>query len=350
MNRRGIGAPLARFTVALLASVALLPGAAQAHGPTAPVASDYLAVVDQVPPGLDAKVVDGDLRIWLSAPSNLAVVVLDYRGAPYLRLRPSGVEVNHNSAMYYLNQTPLAQTPPLDLSRATPPAWEPVSSAHDYSWHDARLGALSTIAIPPGTRYVGRWSIPLVIDGRPASISGSVWYAPRPSIIWFWSIVVLLACVVAAWRVRRPSLDAGLARGLGATSLVAFALGGVGHDLHGRPNVSTVQLVELALIAAFVVWGLHRVLVGRPGYFTYFVIAFVTLWEGVSLFPTLRHGFVLLALPADIARTVTVLCFAAGAGTALLVFRLSEQSAARAGGARFRSARAQRRRERSVPG
>ena len=78
------------------------------------------------------------------------------------------------------------------------------------------------------------------------------------------------------------AFDAGLARALGATSLVAFALGGAGHDLHGRPDVSTVQLVELALIAAFVVWGLHRVLAGRPGYFTYFVIAFVTLWEGVT--------------------------------------------------------------------
>jgi hypothetical protein len=92
------------------------------------------------------------------------------------------------------------------------------------------------------------------------------------------------------------------------------------------------------------------VLLARPGYFTYFVIAFVTLWEGVTLFPTLRHGFVLLALPAFVARIVTVLCFAAGAGTALLVFRLSEQSAARSGGVRVRSARARRRRERSVPG
>ena len=171
--------------------------------------------------------------------------MLDYRGAPYLRFTHAGVQVNHNSAMYYLNQTPLAQTPPLDNGRATPPSWQQVSSAHDYGWHDARLGALSTIALPPGTRYVGRWSIPLLIAGRPASISGSVWYAPRPSIIWFWSIVVLLACVVAAWRVRRPSLDAGLARALGATSLVAFALGGAGQDLHGRPNVSSTQLVEL---------------------------------------------------------------------------------------------------------
>ena len=41
----------------------MLPAAAQAHGPTAPVATDYVAVVDHVPPGVDAKVVDGDLRM-----------------------------------------------------------------------------------------------------------------------------------------------------------------------------------------------------------------------------------------------------------------------------------------------
>ncbi|MBV9803987.1 MAG: hypothetical protein JO130_12375, partial [Solirubrobacterales bacterium] len=73
---------------------------AQAHGPVAPVASSYFAKALQVPPGLDAKVIDGDLRMWLRVPPQDTVVVLDYRGAPYLRFSNSGVAVNHNSAMY----------------------------------------------------------------------------------------------------------------------------------------------------------------------------------------------------------------------------------------------------------
>ena len=32
--------------------------------------------------------------------------MLDYRGVPYLRFTRSGVAVNENSEMYYLNQTP----------------------------------------------------------------------------------------------------------------------------------------------------------------------------------------------------------------------------------------------------
>ena len=42
----------------------------------------------------------------------MTVVVLDYRGAPYLRFSRSGVDVNQASSMYYLNQTP-AETPPV---------------------------------------------------------------------------------------------------------------------------------------------------------------------------------------------------------------------------------------------
>ena len=74
--------------VVLVAGVlAAIPGAAAAHGPVAPVASSYLARVDALPAGLDAKVIDGDQRIWLRAPSRETVIVLDYRGAPYLRSR-----------------------------------------------------------------------------------------------------------------------------------------------------------------------------------------------------------------------------------------------------------------------
>jgi hypothetical protein len=102
------GRRLAIAALATLSALAALPAAAGAHGPIAPIASSYLAKPGQVPPGFDAKTVDGDQRMWLRVPSTQTVVVLDYRGAPYLRFSPSGVEVNHNSEMYYLNQTPVA--------------------------------------------------------------------------------------------------------------------------------------------------------------------------------------------------------------------------------------------------
>jgi len=245
---------LAMTVIAAVIVCLALPGVAQAHGPIAPVATSYLAKATAVPAGLDAKVVDGDLRMWLRAPASQTVVVLDYRGAPYLRFSASGVEVNQNSSMYYLNMTPVAATPPLNLTASTPPDWHSVSGGHSYEWHDGRLGALAVVALAPGASYVGRWNLPLRIDGRLASISGGLWYAPDPSLVWLWPIVVLILCVVAAWRVRRVRLDLFVARTLAIAALVGITTAGLGLQLHGRPTVTVFQLVELAAILTFVGW------------------------------------------------------------------------------------------------
>lgn len=321
--RRRIVAPA---TLAVLLAVGTFAPAAEAHGPIAPVASSYLAKVLRTPAGLEAKVVDGDLRMWLRVPAAETVIVLDYRGAPYLRFSPAGVEVNDNSSMYYLNQTPVAETPPTNLSATTPPDWHRVSHGHLYEWHDGRLHALATVALSPGVAYVGRWNLPLRIDGQLSSISGGLWHAEDPSIAWFWPIVVMIACVLAAWRVRRPALDRLVARVLAIGALVAVTAAGFGLELHGRPTISVLQLVELSLILAFVGWASSRAVFRQPGYFTCFLIAIAALWAGGVLFTTFLYGFVLIPLPAFVARAVTVVCLGAGAGLLLLVFRLSDNA------------------------
>jgi hypothetical protein len=312
-----------RTALALLGTLlaaAALPRAAEAHGASDPVATSYLAKTTRVPAGLDAKVVDGDLRLWLRVQPNVSAVVIDYAAGPYLRFTRSGVEVNTNSAMYYLNQTP-AELAPAKVSPTVPPKWQRVSGGHDYGWHDGRLQALASIAISPGTTYVGKWSIPVMIDGQRSSISGSLVHAENPSIVWFWPIVALLACVIAAWRLRRPSLDAGLAGGLAVTALIATALGSVGRELHGRPTVTPSQLIMLAILLTFVAWGLRHVLFRPPRFFAYWAIAGVALWTGLVLVPTLSHGYVLLAVPPFVARATTVLALSSGAGLLLLSLR-----------------------------
>jgi hypothetical protein len=321
-RRRARGAACA-VLVALLGLVAV-PAEAIAHGPVAPVATSYLARVREVPANVQAKVVDGYVRMWLSVPATETVVVLDYRGAPYLRFSGAGVQVNENSSMYYLNQTPTAATPPADLNAQTPPDWHQVSGGHSYEWHDGRLQALASVALAPGTTYVGRWSIPLLVDGRRSSISGGLWHAGGPSIVWFWPIVVLLSCVLAAWRLGNVELDGRIARVLAMASLIAIGAADVARELHGRPGVSPTQWVELLIVAAFVTWGVRHVLFGRPNYFSYFVISTIALWEGLNLLPTLLKGYVLVALPAFPARTITVLCLACGISTLWPAFRLSD--------------------------
>ena len=316
-------------TVGLLSMVlalAAFPSVAGAHGPIAPVASDYFAKVLTAPAGLEAKVIDGDLRMWLQVPARATVVVLDYRGAPYLRFSPAGVAVNQNSAMYYLNQTPFAATPPANLTASTPPSWHQVSGGHAYEWHDGRLHALATVALTPGVAFMGRWNVPLRLGGHLTALQGALWHADHPSLAWFWPIVVLLACALAAWRVRRPRLDALVARGLAIAALVAVTIAGLGLELHGRPGVSILQMVELAAILVFVAWGTWRAVLHRPGYFTCFLIGVGAIWAGGVLIPTLLHGFVLIALPAFLARTVTVICLGAGAALMLPVFRLAEHA------------------------
>ena len=231
---------------------------------------------------------------------------------------------NVNSAIYYLNLTPV-ETPPSRVSPTIPASWQQVSSGHEYSWHDGRLQALASVALSPGTRYVGHWSIPVMIDGRLSSIDGGLFYAPDPSIVWFWPILVLLVCTLAAWRVGRSALDARVVRVLAVPALIAIAIAGVGRELHGRPTVSVFQLITLAVVLAFVAWGLRRVLLQRLGYFSIFVISVVAIWEGIQLVPTLLHGFVLVAVPAFMARAAAVLCLGCGAGLLVFVFRLADQ-------------------------
>jgi hypothetical protein len=315
-----------RLTGALIVIVAALaaPPLAAAHGPVDPAASSYLAKVARVPAGTTVKVIDGDQRLWMRVAAAQTVEVLDYQGAPYLRFSRTGVQVNKASAMYYLNQVP-AQSPPLRTGPGVRPRWSRVSAGHAYGWHDGRLHALATTAVAPGASYLGVWSVRLRVDGAPSAIRGGLYYAASPSIVWFWPILVALACVLAARRLRRPQLDERVARALAATALAAFTVAAIGQQLHGRPSVSVGQGVMLAVALAFAAWGGWRLIARRHGWFTFFIIAAVALWEGASLIAVLLDGYVLLALPAALARVAVAACLSAGVALLPVVFALAER-------------------------
>jgi hypothetical protein len=226
--------------------------------------------------------------------------------------------------MFYLNQVP-AQLPPSHLGMSTPPRWKLVSSGHEYGWHDGRLHALAATALAPGATYVGRWMIPLLVDGRHTAIVGGLRYAPNPPVVWFWPIVVALACVLAGLRLRRPALDLRVARALSLGVLISVTVIAAGQVLHGRPGVSAGQLVGFGVVLAFVGWGLRRLVSRRHGWLTLFLIAGAGIWQGVAVLSVLTRGFVLLAVPASVARIATVMCLAGGVGLLPIVFRISDQ-------------------------
>ncbi len=137
-----------------------------------------------------------------------------------------------------------------------------MTGSHDYSWHDGRLHALATVALAPGRTPAAGASRCSSTDAGPR-LRWRVAWAPLDRLVW--PIVVLLACVMAAARVRRPALDARVAQQLGALALIALAVGSAGNELHGHPNVTVLPVIELGIILAFVAWGLRLVLFENPG-------------------------------------------------------------------------------------
>jgi hypothetical protein len=324
-ERRRAALPALAVACVLL-MIFVFPNAAMAHGPVAPVATSYLGKVTRAPRGVDAKVANGYLSLWLRVPPNQTVLVLDYRGAPYVRFSRGGIYANENSEMYYLNSSP-PQTPPRGLTRSTPVKWRHLSDGHEYAWHDGRIGALASTVIAPGASYVGTWSIAALVNERLTTVSGSLWHAPNPSIVWFWPIAVLIACVLPAWRLRQPGLHAGLARWLAITLLIAIGVGAAGRWLYGRPTVAVEGVIVAGGVLAFVAWNLARLFLRRAGYILDWVTALVALWIGLELLPTLVHGFVLTAVPAFVARAAAVLCLGGSVGLPLLAARKLQDAA-----------------------
>ncbi len=305
----------------LLLLIAIAPQSAKAHGPVDPVASSYLARIRSVPAGTTARVVDGDLRLWLEVPSGKTVVVLDGQGAPYLRFRDGRVWANKNSEMYYFNQIPPAN-PPLSLKKNAPQRWVQVGSGDSYEWHDGRLHAFALEAMAAGASYVGPWRIPILVNGRLSAVSGTLWYRSAPSIAWLWPVAILVLCVLAAWRLRESRIDALVARLVAGLTLLGIFLATVGRDLHGRPGISIFGVVELTFIAVPTVWAAWWVLRGRAGWPMFFLISVVGVWEAISLIPTLFNGYVLLAVPAFLGRLATIMCVGGAIALVLPAVRL----------------------------
>ena len=111
----------------------VFPNPAMAHGPVAPVATSYQGRVTRAPIGVDAKVVNGYLWLWLRVPANESLVVLDYRGPVRAISRAAGVYLNENSEMYYLKPDSVPDSRRGGLTPNTPATWRHFSDEHEYA-------------------------------------------------------------------------------------------------------------------------------------------------------------------------------------------------------------------------
>jgi hypothetical protein len=146
--------------------------------------------------GVRVSVLNFDDRLELQNASGRLVLIEDYEGRPYARLKPDRtVEVNVNSEAYYLNDDRFADVRvPDDLGEE--PRWKVVSRTGRFEWHDHRAHYMAQGTPPqvtdPGRRtHVFDWEVPIRIGGEPPM--GLIWG----------SAGVLIALALAVFFVRR---------------------------------------------------------------------------------------------------------------------------------------------------
>jgi hypothetical protein len=140
--------------------------------------------IDPATPGVEATVLGFDDRLELENRGNQVVVVQGYEDEPYLRFLPDGtVEVNTRSPAYYLNRDRFAKSDvPNHASENATPEWTVVGRDGHYSWHDHRAhymarGTPSQVTDEDKRTKVFDYRVPIDIEGRSASITGTLYWA-----------------------------------------------------------------------------------------------------------------------------------------------------------------------------
>jgi hypothetical protein len=189
VRRRGLGLLLA--LAALAAGLVQRAPVASAHGRAGAATGFVSTVAGTEPPlpGLEVHVLGGDDRLVLRNLSGKTIVILGYRGEPYLSFRPTGVYGNVRSPSTYLDRerNPARARVPASADPSARPLWRKVNSGDNYAWHDHRIHWIRR-ELPPGVRqspneiqHVFNWRVPARADGTPFAITGFLGYAPPPA-------------------------------------------------------------------------------------------------------------------------------------------------------------------------
>ena len=309
---------LVRLSVALAAcaaAAAIRPASAGAHVSSGRISTSFEARVDEIRPpvpGVTATVLDGDLKLRIDAAPPHVVTVLGVIHESFIRIGPGGVFVSSGS--------PTAESAGLVTQQQMRAArWIRVSGGHSFAWHESRLRPVPFVS-GAGRRVAG-WSIPLLVDGRPVTISGSEWYAAQPRRL-LWALPAVAAVMVAAivLATRREQLIWLVAVVGLMIALVTWMTGWIGVLLDQRLStgplvVSVLYAISVVLVVAAAVTAPRRaperlVAMGVVGV----LVATFTL-PALGVF---QRGFVLSALPATAARACVTLALGCGLGVALL--------------------------------
>ncbi len=317
---------LAMFAVALGAVVCSADPAA-AHGVAGVQPTNYEVRITSVVPrlrGVELRAVDLGNRLELRNNSDGDIVVLGYRGEPYLRVGPNGAEENLRSPATYLNKrNDLSEQVPSSANASAAPQWRKLTSAPVARWHDHRAHWMGTQLPPnvrrdPGRRQVVQHFVIMLREGNaPIRVTGEVIWVPSPSpwpavlgalvlavivlalsrtSVWAWVLGGTLALLLATESLHVLGLW-GATTSTGVTKLAAsaYSLGGIVVGI-----VALVWLVRRGGVAA-----IPAVLVAA---------VFLTVSGGLGDITVLSHSQVPSTLPDWIARLEVVVALGLGVG------------------------------------
>jgi hypothetical protein len=207
--------------------------------------------------GVRAEVVGGDTYLVLSVMAAQRVEIPGYEGEPYLRFDGAGrVEVNVRSPARWLNDARFGaldvEVPPTaDVEAA--PQWETVATAGRYAWHDHRIHFMSPTLpadVDPsaGTaQEVFAWQVPLVVDGAPARIEGSLVWLPGPPAVLPIGLAVLTLAAAVGLGLRGTRQRGVAVVGVGLSALTAGAVTTVSSPPGGEAEPALIVLPAVAV-------------------------------------------------------------------------------------------------------
>jgi hypothetical protein len=232
------------LTAALTGLFALInpvPAAAHIVG-TGGSPTNYRTTVTAVRPAVPTVAVTvgiGGKWVRVTNQGAAEIVILGYRGEPFLRLSQNRVRINElSSTAAETGQTP-GNPPSTDL--AAGPRWVQTRDGDSATWTDAR--------IDPPERSSGSWELPLVVDGQQVTVLGTRELIPPPS-PWPWVAALgLLAAAVAAIGWMR-SWHRPMAAVIGV-GILAFVLHLLGTGFAPQQNGPVFGWVGVGAVGAF---------------------------------------------------------------------------------------------------
>lgn len=228
-------------------------------------ARDTESVIESVSPplpeGVTIEVIGWDAFLMVRSDGH-AVEIPGYDDEPYMRIdRSGGVFVNRGSQTAVLNGDRYGNVDLTGVTASAEPVWERVGSDGAAMWHDHRSHWMSPK--PPATvderGKVQDFEIPLVVDGVPTLVRGTL-YLRSAAAPWWWLLGLAgLATAFAACQWRRRAVAVLVVVLAGAGLVVGAA------QWRGLPAGARVAPVLGVFSAIAIVAGLAAVVASRTG-------------------------------------------------------------------------------------